>query len=113
MVCRAAHLLRAVARDGFPGSVLSAEQWGGVRAGRVLQFHPPQGAEPGAGAGAGAGDEEVAETEGPRREEHEQESEPGAVEEAVLRGDLIGTVSKRAKCFKVGRILVKYPQPFG
>lgn len=64
LVRRAAHLLRAQPRDRFPGGVLSAEQWGRVRARRLLQLHSPQGAERGAGAGVGVGHEEVVESQG-------------------------------------------------
>jgi hypothetical protein len=52
---------------------------------RILQFYPQEGAEPGVGERVGVGDEEVVEVERERPEEHDQESEPGAYEEEILR----------------------------
>lgn len=84
LVRGAAHLLRAVARDGFPRGVLPAEQRRGLHAGRLLQLHTPQEPQRRARPRAGAQHEEVAEDEGQGREERESESEPGTDEEEIL-----------------------------
>ena len=86
LVRRPPHLLRTLARHRLPRSLLPAQQRRGLRPGRLLQLHSPQGAERGAGPGARVGDQEVVEAEGEGRAERDEESEPGADEEAVLKG---------------------------
>ena len=83
MVRGAAHLRRAVARDGLPRGVLPAQQRRRVRAGWVLQFHSPERTLARARQGTGARHEEVAQAAGTGREEREQIAESGADEEEV------------------------------
>ena len=82
VVCGTTDILRVESRDGFPRGVLSAQLGRRMRARRVLQFHPPQGAEQRPGARAGAEHEEVVEDARPRPEEYFEESQSGR-DEAV------------------------------
>jgi hypothetical protein len=89
LVRRAADILRVIAGDGFPRSVLSAKQWRGMCARGILQFHPPEGSQRGARSGSSAEHEEVVEGPWPGCEECQSQPEPGADEATVLVEDLI------------------------
>lgn len=63
VVRRAPHILRTLPRHGFPRGVLQVEQWRGVHAGWLLQFHTQKEPERGTRERIGAEHEEVVEDE--------------------------------------------------